>query len=341
MRSSAALRKDKPAYTCVIAGKYWYFRHKAIGQIALPHSPGHPEFHRKYADLLERAQGVAANENKYKADSLKKLVDRYLGSPEFRLLAADTRRDYERHLALLVENAGDLPWRELDKQGLIAARNHFAKTRSPRTGNKVVAITSLMFSWLVNQAELAENPLLGTAKLNVKGSYTPWSEEQIAKFLSEAEPHMALGVAIGVGTGQRLKDCIRMAAVQYENGWMRVRQEKTGEFISVPCPKFLRDLLDARPHPDAPMLVLDKDGKPFASERKCRHYSDLRAFSATTSSTSSSTSAAMSFACRGRIDACARQRSISGWMRCGSALSLIASRRLSQSWLRRPGRTRD
>ena len=46
----------KPKYTYCKEGRWWYFRHKLIGESALKGAPGEPQFHRDYAEKLAAAE---------------------------------------------------------------------------------------------------------------------------------------------------------------------------------------------------------------------------------------------------------------------------------------------
>ncbi len=52
---------------------------------------------------------------------------------------------------------------------------------------------------------------------------------------------------LGLGTGQRIGDCVKMLWDDFDGEYMRVVQEKTGEKIWVYCPRRLRNCLAALP----------------------------------------------------------------------------------------------
>jgi integrase len=254
---------SKPRYTNLVKGRYWRFRHRLVGNVALPGNPGEPEFHRAYAALLEQTKKPQQTASVAET-SLKRLIIDFQHSPEFKQLKPNTQRDYLRVMATLEELAGHINYRTVTRAGAIALRNRFQET--PRKANYIVQVLSLLLSWAVDQGKLDENKVLGTKKLRLTGGgYKPWPEPVIAKFLAEARPDIALGVMLGLYTGQRIGDVVEMTKGRYLGGEIEVRQNKTRELLPIVCAKPLRQWLDRRPFPEAPTLLVRMDGTPYPS----------------------------------------------------------------------------
>lgn len=247
--------------------RYWYFRHNATGVRALPGKPGEPEFHRAYADLLEttRQAPTPKQSDPVERSSLRWLAREYEKSPEFRQLKPLTQRDYGKILGLIVDTAGDVGFATISKRGALALRDRFSAT--PRRANYVVQVLSLLLTWAADHELIRENPILGIKKLKtiVRG-YKPWSEVQIAEFLENCKPHVALGFLLGLYTGQRLSDVVAAAPSQYDGVEILVRQSKTNELLPITVARPLKLALDNRPFPKASRIVVKENGEPYASE---------------------------------------------------------------------------
>jgi integrase len=257
-----------PRYTFCVKRKHWYFRHKALGVIALPGEPGAPEFYRRYSELLALAKAAQPTSiSDPDRSTLRWLALAYEKSPEFKQLKPLTQRDYAKRLGALVEKAGHVRYDSISKTGAIAVRNAYAE--HPRQADYMVQVLSLLMTWAVDNDLLKTNAVLGVKKLNKKANvigYKPWPEAAIERFLAEGKPSVRLGVLLGLYTGQRLGDVVKMTAGEYDGQEISVRQSKTTELLPIAVAKPLKDALDHRPFPDAAKLLVLDSGKPVASE---------------------------------------------------------------------------
>ena len=78
---------DKPRYTYLAkqAG-YWRFRHKLLGDCALPGAPGKSRFHHAYAEKLALVERLGARQPPSEG-TFAWLITQYQASPEFEALA--------------------------------------------------------------------------------------------------------------------------------------------------------------------------------------------------------------------------------------------------------------
>ena len=251
------------------------------------------------------------------ARSIRWLAERYLASDEFRQLAEKTRSDYARQLNRLNDMVGDLPYSKISKQGARAMRRRvkadvvaereqaIAKREAgdaalrklgkkpkrgqpapvtERTGARTAdlfnSVLSALLTWAEEEELIDENPLEGMKRLHRKAnveSYVPWTEEQIEHVLAEAPQWIADGVTLGLYTGQRLIDCVKMGKQHCVLPIMRVRQKKTGTLVDVHAPSPVVELVKRRKRQGDPenALLLRKDGKPYTQRLFSEH---LRVF---------------------------------------------------------------
>lgn len=292
----------------------WYFRHPTLPKaVRIPGRPGEPAFHREHSRLLSDAveEKTAAEQRKDEA-SIRWLTEQYQASDEWNRLASATKVSYKREIGRLNDLVGDLPFAKLtkrnvgqmrtkviagaiaDREAMIAKRKAkdeaaivagrpVSKRKVPepinglRTGDLFKSVLAAMFSWAVDHDYMDANPAEKIRKLQRKADikeHPPWSEPQIEHFLREAPRPLRDGVIVGLCTGQRMGDCLKMTKARAFGGEVRVWQEKTGTMVDVPATGPLVDLIRRRKSVNDPedcdRLVIRKDGKRFLK----RHFSE-------------------------------------------------------------------
>jgi integrase len=112
------------------------------------------------------------------------------------------------------------------------------------------------------------NPTRGVKRLyEVQHEHEPWTDHVIAAFDRKAPPHLKLARLRGYYTGQRVSDLVTMQWSQFDGRRIELpQQEKTGEFVSVPCNKVLRTALEAEVR-RANTVLTNQYGKPYASPK--------------------------------------------------------------------------
>lgn len=228
-------KRQLPKFTDLKKGKYWYFRHEAVAtSIRIPGQPGQAEWHAKYSELLALVEG--GKKEPAGEDTFAWLTARYRRSPEFAMLKPSTRDDYEISLTIIDEALGDQPYALTTRKMLKAVRDTHAAT--PRKADKLKSMMSRLYTWADEEELVPEklNPAAGLKKLQKKPTpYVPWSDEEIDTFLAAAPPHVLTPVMIALYTGQRASDVVAATWTQFRGATIRVRQEKTGELLDIPC----------------------------------------------------------------------------------------------------------
>ena len=114
----------------------------------------------------------------------------------------------------------------------------------------------------------SDNPAEGVAKLlkpsHVEG-YKPWPEWAIEKFQMEhGGSMMGLASMLGLYTGQRLSDCLRMRWSDIIGNRINVRQSKTGVALEIRIHSALRAAL-SETDKRSPIILTTARGLPFTS----------------------------------------------------------------------------
>jgi len=270
MRSRGSNRV-KYVYVQHIKGKTYYrFRKGRMRAIRLPGSPGTPEFHTAYAKLLIEPEPAI---DRYTEGSVAHTIDHYLRSAEFDGLAVGTKRDYRRYLMRLDNSAGHRQMSDLSSDYLYQIRDKLKAT--PVAANHTMSVIGSLCQWAISRKIIKINPAVGIGRLKGGDGFERWAESDLDAFRASASPMMRLALELGVYTGQRLSDVIKMKWTDYDGSRIRVRQQKTGTKLSLPAHDHLKALLDATEHKGETILT-SRSGRPFHDRVFSRDFRDAR-----------------------------------------------------------------
>jgi len=248
---------------------YWRFRRDGR-DTPLPGDPMRdPAAMKVYADLM-LACDRAARPAEPGRSTFAWLARAYLASAEFAQLEPITQTDYARTLQVhLVPALGPERFDCISRAAIKAVRDHVARERAPRTANKVQQVASLVYSW-ADQEDLLpagfRNPCEALRKLKGRTRMIEvWSDEEIALFLAGARGIETSAVLLALYTGQRREDLVRLEWSDCLGDTIRVRQNKTGEPLVIPCHPVLKaHLAEIRTQFGGPVLR-GQDGKVMSA----------------------------------------------------------------------------
>lgn len=230
-----------PAFTQVFYDKHrklrCYFRRAGV-RVPLPEPYFGDEFWRVYNDRLsgieqppQRPPAIGAQ--RVRSGSVAAMVKRFTGSQTFARLAKSTQAKYRRTLAPLAECL-DYPIERVQTKHLKAwiaekvdfpgaARDRFKSARA-------------LFAYAVDAGELEENPTLGIKPPRQRNvGARPWTADEVAQARFHALGTMArLAIEMGVSTGLRRSDLVRIGPQHVRDGVIRILQQKTGHPVAIP-----------------------------------------------------------------------------------------------------------
>lgn len=247
-------------FTFVVKGKYWRFRRGNL-KAALPGSPGDPEFHTRYGELVAQSERKS---DQVDEASLSWLIAEYRASAEFLALRPLTQDDYGKTLDLLRDEMGEEPFIHITPKMVKALRDEHAST--PRKAHKVKQTFSLLFSWAAenDHVPIGHNPAKDIKRLKARAkAITPWSEEEIAMFLGACPDWLRTAVLLALFTGQRREDVAAMEWPAFQGAFIRVKQSKTGEPLDIACHRDLRMHLAAIKTRFGGPIARTAAGRPF------------------------------------------------------------------------------
>jgi integrase len=251
---------------------YWY--HRSTGK-RLSGSPGRPEFIADYA----AAEKLMRDRH---AGTVNSLIRSYTSSVEFeQKLAPSTQAEYKRMLTKAEPEFGNMPIAALEdsrvKRDFLDWREKIARASGRREADNRLSAISAMLTWAADRGNITTNHLKGFKRLyHVDRSEIIWLPEHIAAFMKVASIEMQRALILGLHTGQREGDILRMPWSAYDGAGISIRQGKSrrcrkpGPLIQIPCTSALRRMLDGIDRV-SPLILTTKTGQSF----KARYFGRL------------------------------------------------------------------
>jgi integrase len=237
---------------------YWY---AWKGGPPLRGKPGTPEFIASFNEAA--AQKVAPP-----TGVLLALLFRFQESAEFQFrIEPRTRRDYIKQIKRIERAFGDFPIKALDDPRATSIflewRDKLAQT-SLRQADYAYGTLARILSWAVKRRLIATNPCANGGKL-YQGTRVDkvWADEDVARFLRTAPPYLRLALLLAINTGQRQGDLLRLPWSAYDGAAIKLRQKKTGAYVTIPVADALKAALDAAQR-QSPIMLTNSVGTPWS-----------------------------------------------------------------------------
>lgn len=238
-----------------------YFRRK-VGQKDTYHrlpALDDPDFRTEYGRL---AAGSTVSRPEVIPGSLHALVIDYRASSEYtNIEAADTKANYARYLDMIVAEHGHRSVKGVTPTKVRKMRDAYAD--KPGKANNWLSVFKTLMAWGSQNDWRGDNPASGIKPLKI-GEYEPWPVDLLQVCFAVATPMTRLLLAIGLCTGQRNSDVIRMQYGWITDNIMSFRQQKTKVEVSIPVHPLLWDELARLPRKSV-TLAYDRSGKPFGT----------------------------------------------------------------------------
>jgi integrase len=238
---------------------YWAWK----GGPRLRGEPGSPEFHASYNEAIARKIAPPRG-------TLFSVLQAYQDSEDFRGLAASTRRSYAALIGRIEKEFGEFPLAAVtDRRSrgvFLAWRDRLAVSAGRRQADYAWTVLARVFSWGFDRGLVLDNPCRAGGRL-WRGSRAEniWTSDDEAAFLERAPKHLHLPLLLGLWTGQRQGDLLRLPWSAYNGTHIRLRQSKCGRRVVIPVGAALKAALDAMPKRST-MILTNCDGKPWTSD---------------------------------------------------------------------------
>jgi integrase len=243
----------------------FYFRRPGFKRIALPGMPGSSEFMAAYAEALAAGEPAPPVGLRHiRPDTINALAVSYFNSRDFRKLAPTTQASYRGFIDRLCEADGDKPVAGLQRKHIVVMMD---RRTQPVAANALLKMLRVLMKHAVDIGFRRDNPARDISAIRIKSEgYHPWGEEEIVHFEAThpiGSPER-LAFALLLHTGQRRGDVIRMGPQHIHDGFLHVKQSKTGVELGIPVTSQLRDIIAASPVSQLAFIVSEL-GKPYTA----------------------------------------------------------------------------
>lgn len=202
-------------------------------------SPSDPEFHAVYSEACKQLTSG-------KKQTLSFLIKEFSKASEFTSKSDKTRRDYIRYLKEIEDVFGDLSFAYLENP---RARGKFKQWRDtmadrPRTADYAWSVLSRVLSFSKDRGHISVNVCERGGRLYKSDrAEKVWTPDVIERFIRVASKELQLALMMGLWTGQRQGDLLRVSWPSYDGKTLRIKQGKTGARVTIPVGQPLKILL--------------------------------------------------------------------------------------------------
>lgn len=241
-------------------GTYHY--HRATGT-RLEGEPGSPEFVASF-----EAAAKAAAQNR-KAGTISGLIKQYCDSRAWTKLAPSTREIGKLNLKAVEDKWGKTPLKiagDKRSRSVFLSWHDKLAAKTPRAADAKVAALARVLSWGFDRGLVNDNPLSSFERAySSDRSELIWLPEHIEAFEKVASPDLCLALALGLHTGQRQGDLLKLTWKAFNGRALDVFQGKGKRWVYVPCTKALQVTLDGLPR-RAVQILTRADGTPWTRD---------------------------------------------------------------------------
>jgi integrase len=235
----------------------WYWQRRGHKLTRLPDNP---------IERIAMAERLNAAADRSDPAAVEKgtigwVVAKYRSSDEYAALKSGTTKYYKRYLREIEELGPGLPFASFTRKAVVDFIETYPAAHMRRQCASVLKnlFNLARYYGIVTQDETKDLRL----KTN-KPRDRLWTEDEIKAWLKAAEqedPHMSTAFILLQYTAQRPSDVLAMTRPQYNGATIRLRQQKTGALIEVPCHPELRTHLDAVAKESKTMMLVSYRGR--------------------------------------------------------------------------------
>ena len=233
----------------------FYFRRAGFKKVPLPGLPWSPDFMAVYETALA-GQPLQVGSARTKPGSLRALAVSYFNSIGFRTRAPSTQSIHRNIIDRLCEQHGDKRAATMQREHVIKLMA--ARAERPEAANQLRKVLRAMMKHAVEAGLRADDPTRDVRAIRVKSDgFHSWSEVEIEQFEAwhEIGSRARLALALLLYTGQRRSDVVRMGRQHVRDGFITVRQNKTGAVLEIPVIPELEAIISKTPSDNLTFLV--------------------------------------------------------------------------------------
>lgn len=239
----------------------WYVRKSVNGKMIylgrITAEEGTAEFDRQYWEILSGKQASVKTSWAALIEAMRE-TDKWAGfSPRY-------RSDLENVFDYLTKKIGNMDVSRLSQADIYEAMDQ--NRHRVRFANYLPTAISMLSKLAIRKRWRKDNPAIDIEQLKVprnrKKPHLPWTDWAVEKMREDGEPLPQLIFEIGVGSVQRPGDWVNFQWGDYDGETLKLRQNKTGKPLELPCTIALKAALDRAkrelgftPHPSRHILT--------------------------------------------------------------------------------------
>ena len=240
----------------------FYFRRSGFKSVPLPGLPWSPQFMEVYQAALS-GQPLQIGVNKTKPGTVSAVIIAYYHDQSFVALAPNTQRPLRSILERFRDEHGDKRIVSLQRQHITA----LLKTKKRFAARHWLKAIRTLMKFAIEIGLREDNPAAGVKLPNLKtDGYHTWTEAEIEQFEIRhgLGTRARLALALLLYTGQRRGDVVRLGRQHIREGFMHLRQQKTGIELAIPIHATLAAIIAETPAEHLTLLTT-QTGKPFSA----------------------------------------------------------------------------
>ena len=222
----------------------------------IPHEPGTVEFYEMYERLHNSGATVDAG-------TINELVKQYENaSPKYKALSKSSRRVYDIYLKLFCQRLGKYQVHEV-KPVVIQALYDSIAHDTPSTARQVMSIIRAVYKFGIPRGLAETNPAIDidAVKLTPNGA-KPWPQWAF-EAVNHTRWQIKVFVFLGLYTGQRTSDIVKMKLSDIRGNEIQVTQQKTGKKLWVTIHKNLLPIIIECRQRGVMYMLHNDNGEPF------------------------------------------------------------------------------
>jgi len=233
--------------------------------------PGHKLVRLSDDPAIRFAQATQLNADASEGEAVLRgsvawVVEQYQASDEYQALKRGSVKYYKRFCKDLMKLFGRLPFREAMTRRVSV---DFVRRYKPSMRRQAAAVLVNVFNVALYHQYAEVNH---AHKLKLKGGNrreTTFEEDQHVAWLGAcgSDADMRLAYTILRYSVQRPGDVLKMLWDRYNGDTIKLRQEKTGKLLEVPCHRDLREALDEAKRNAATVFIVSNRHKPLSYSR--------------------------------------------------------------------------
>jgi integrase len=217
-----------------------------------------------YASLLAARTSRGAIKS---ATTINDLSRAYQKSDKFTKRSDGTQHTYLIYIRRIEAAMGDAPVDDVQRSDIVALLDKMAAT--PGAAKMVLAVMQNLMKFALAREWINVDP---TASIDPgeksDEEREPWPEDLIEAAI--ADPAVGLAVALLYYTGQRIGDVCKMRWSDIRDGFVYVKQQKTGKELDIQLHADLRAMLDKEPR-NALTILYGRAGRPLKVDTLRKH----------------------------------------------------------------------